>query len=304
MEKTFSGIEQIILIVTAPTYAILILLEMALSNWHGKKIYAWRDVWTNLYITFCNMVLDALTRSFIILTMAWAFQFHIIDLSSSLKVQHAWLYWTLCIVGWEFMFYWMHRLEHTSRFFWAVHVTHHSSEHFNLSVGFRSSVFEPIYRFAFYLPLALVGFEPRDCFLVFAVTQIYGLFVHTQYIGRIPVWEWLFVTPAHHRVHHACNVRYLDRNMGMFLIIWDRLFGTYADEVPNEKIEYGLVKKNVDLSVPFNVIIHEWKAIFEDIKRRDIPLSCKLKYVFKAPGWSHDGSRKTSEQMREDIEAK
>ena len=273
---------------------------MVLTNYAGKKIYSWRDSLTNLYITLLNLMVDGLMRGTTILAMAWALPFHFVN-AVALKNAIPWLYWTLLVIAWEFMFYWMHRLEHSSRLFWAVHVTHHSSEHYNLSVGFRSSVFEPVYRFIFYLPLAFVGFKPLDCFLIFSCTQIYGLLVHTQYINRIPFYEWIFVTPAHHRVHHACNVRYLDRNMGMFLIFWDRMFGTYADEIPEEKPQYGLLKKNYDLSIPFNVVLHEWKAVWKDVSRKDIPLKIKLNYIFKAPGWSHDGSRLTSNQLREKM---
>ena len=232
--------------------------------------------------------------------MLWAFGYHFAD-AINLKNTIPWLYWTLLVIGWEFMFYWIHRLEHTSRFFWAVHVTHHSSEYYNLSVGFRSSVFEPLYRFLFYLPLAFLGFKPLDCFLVFSITQIYGLIVHTPFINRIPIYEWFFVTPSHHRVHHACNVRYLDRNLGMFLIIWDRMFGTFQEETQDDKPYYGLVKRNVDMRLPFNVIFHEWKSIWNDMTRVDISFKTKLKYLFKAPGWSHDRSRKSSRILREEL---
>ena len=300
MPEILSNAEKWLLGITVPGYAIIILAEMIMTNYAGKKIYSWRDTFTNLYITLMNMVVDGSMRTVTILAMALTFPYHFFD-AVVLKTSTPILYWSLLVVTWEFMFYWMHRMEHNSRLFWAVHATHHSSEFYNLSVGFRSSVFEPVYRFVFYLPLALVGFKPLDCFLVFSVTQIYGLLVHTQYIKKIPIYEWIFVTPAHHRVHHACNVRYLDKNMGMFLIIWDRLFGTYADEVPEEKPLYGLMKKDTNLSAPFNVIFHEWKAIRQDILRNDIPLNVKLNYLFKAPGWSHDGSRKTAEQMRQII---
>lgn len=300
MTELLSNTEKILLGVTVPGYAVIIFLEMALSNYAGKKIYSLRDSFTNLYLTILNMLIDLAMRGTTIVAMAWAFQFHFVN-ALHLKTTTPWLYWTLLVIGWEFMFYWIHRTEHASRIFWAVHATHHSSEYYNFSVGFRSSVFEPVYRFLFYLPLALVGFNPLDCFLVFSCTQIYGLLVHTQYIQRIPIYEWFFVTPAHHRVHHACNVRYLDKNMGMFLIVWDRIFGTFAGEVPEEKPEYGLLKKNTDLSVPFNVVFHEWKTIWKDISRKDISFSAKLNYLFNAPGWSHDGSRKTTKQLRDEL---
>ena len=136
--------------------------------------------------------------------------------------------------------------------------------------------------------------------LSFSITQIYGLLVHTQYIKRIPVWEWIFVTPAHHRVHHGSNVRYLDRNMGMCFIIWDKMFGTYQAELPEEPVQYGLVTKK-DLKGPIKVIFHEFIDIGDDffVKHRNLPLSIRLKYVFAPPGWSHDGSTQTADELRE-----
>ncbi len=298
MTEILSEAEKWLLSITIPGYVVIITLEMVLTNYAGKKIYSWRDTFTNLYITLLNLVIDGFMRGITILAMYRVFPYHLLN-TLSLKTTTPWLYWTLLVVAWEFMFYWMHRLEHTSRLFWAIHVTHHSSEFYNLSVGFRSSVFEPIYRFVFYLPLAFVGFKPLDCFLVFSITQIYGLLVHTQYINRIPIYEWIFVTPAHHRVHHACNVRYLDKNMGMFLIVWDRLFGTFENEIPEDKPRYGLFRKPIDFSLPFNVIFHEWRSMWRDVTQKNISTKTQLKYIFKAPGWSHDGSKKTSKQMRE-----
>ena len=258
-------------------------------------MYSFRDSLTNLYLTVSQMVVDALTRRIpTYLAFNYLYQYRFFQIEDKI-----W-YWFWIIVLQDFFFYWIHRTEHSIRFFWAVHVTHHSSEHFNLSVGFRSSVLEPLYRFIFYLPLPLLGFDALDIMLSFSITQIYGLLVHTQYIKRIPVWEWIFVTPAHHRVHHGSNVRYLDRNMGMCFIIWDKMFGTYQAELPEEPVQYGLVTKK-DLKGPIKVIFHEFIDIGDDffVKHRNLPLSIRLKYVFAPPGWSHDGSTQTADELRE-----
>jgi hypothetical protein len=113
--------------------------------------------------------------------------------------------------------------------------------------------------------------------------------------------EYIFVTPSHHRVHHASNPKYLDMNMGMFLIIWDKMFGTFQPELPEEEYEplkYGLTK-NIEEQTPVNIVFHEWKQLWKDVKRKDISFKEKWNYIFGPPGWSHDGSRLTSEQMRE-----
>jgi sterol desaturase/sphingolipid hydroxylase (fatty acid hydroxylase superfamily) len=201
----------------------------------------------------------------------------------------------------DFLYYWLHRWDHEIRLFWAVHVTHHSSEHMNFTVGFRSSVFQPLYRFVYFIPLALCGFKPLDIIFIYSATQIWGIFVHTELINKMGWLEYILVTPSHHRVHHASNPKYLDKNMGMFLIIWDQLFGTFQPELTAEEYQprkYGLTKP-LEKTTPGNIIFHEWNDIGKDLSREDIGWKEKWNYVFGPPGWSHDGSRLTSDQMRD-----
>jgi len=192
------------------------------------------------------------------------------------------------------MFYWLHYFDHYVRFFWAIHVTHHSSQEFNLSVGFRSSVFQPLYRFLYFIPIAWCGFSPIDILLMYAITQIYGIIIHTQYVGKLGWLEYILATPSNHRVHHGSNIKYLDKNMGMIFIFWDRLFGTYQAE--EEEVVYGLTT-NIPDHKPSTVVFHEWKDMWNDVRNAPT-LGTKLGYIFRPPGWSHDGSRKTSEQLR------
>jgi hypothetical protein len=171
----------------------------------------------------------------------------------------------------------------------------------NFTVGFRSSVFQPLYRFVYFIPLAYLGFRPMDILFIYSATQIWGIFVHTELIRKMGWLEYILVTPSHHRVHHASNPKYLDKNMGMFLIIWDQLFGTFQPELGEDEYEalkYGLTKplERPDIA---NMVFHEWKDIGKDLARRDIGWKEKWQYVFGPPGWSHDGSRCTSEQMRQ-----
>ncbi|MCU0339908.1 MAG: sterol desaturase family protein, partial [Spirosomaceae bacterium] len=231
--------------------------------------------------------------------LAWCYQYHFVE------INNAYLYWLLLFVAEDFVFYVLHVVDHYCRFFWAVHVTHHSSEYFNLTTGFRSSVFQPLYRFVYFIPLVLVGFKPADIILMYAITQTYGIIVHTNYFGKMAWLGWLryiFVTPSHHRVHHASNVAYLDKNMGMCLIVWDRLFGTFQEELDDEPIRYGLTKPLDDNGLT-NTIFHEWKAIFKDLQR-PIGWTTKIKYLLSPPGWSHDGSSLTSNQLREQMKQK
>ena len=199
----------------------------------------------------------------------------------------------------DFLFWVEHYVDHHCRLFWAVHVTHHSSVEYNLTTGFRSSVFMPVYRFMYFIPLVLLNFRPADIFFAYAITQSSGILVHTRYIKKLPaIIEYIFVTPSHHRVHHASNTPYLDRNMGMLLIIWDRIFGTFKEEMPDEAPVYGLTKPLEHPNHPVHIVTHEWAAILRDL-RRQLPLSTKLRYLFNPPGWSHDGSSKTAKEMQE-----
>jgi hypothetical protein len=146
-----------------------------------------------------------------------------------------------------------------------------------------------------------MGFKPIDIMFVFSATQIWGIFVHTELIHKMGWLEYFMVTPSHHRVHHASNSKYLDKNMGMFLIIWDKIFGTFQAELPAEKyqpIKYGLTKP-LEIETPTKVIFHEWNDIRKDMQRTDISFREKIGYLFGPPGWSHDGSRQTSDELRE-----
>ena len=158
-------------------------------------------------------------------------------------------------------------------------------------------MFQPLYRFIYFIPLSLIGFDPLDVMFIYAATQIYGILIHTKTVGKLGFLEWFMSTPSHHRVHHASNIKYLDKNMGMLFIIWDRLFGTFAKE--EETVVYGLTT-NIETHNPITMVFHEWQAILKDIKQQT-SLKNKLLYMFGPPGWSHDGSRKTSSQLRKEL---
>jgi len=156
----------------------------------------------------------------------------------------------------------------------------------------------PFYRYLYFIPLAFLGFGPLDIIFMYALTQTYGILVHTQAIAKLPKWvEYIFVTPSHHRVHHASNIPYMDKNMGMVLIIWDRIFGTFVEEMPDEKPVYGLYSPIEQPHHPVHIIFHEWKKILQDFNKQ-ISIKDKLKYLFMPPGWSPDGSTKTSKQLQ------
>lgn len=285
--------ESIVVLISIPVYALVIGAELVYSFWSQRKLYSAKGVLSNTYLSALNMGLDIVVRGLCLLVLGYFYRFHAISFAS-----HAFLYWFVLVIAEDFMYYWLHRVDHYCRLFWAIHVTHHNSEEFNLTVGFRSSVFQPLYRFIYFIPLALVGFRGIDIMLVYSATQIFGILVHTQSIRKMGFLEYFLVTPSHHRVHHGSNVRYLDKNMGMLLIIWDKLFGTFQAEDEQDPVVYGLTT-NIRSSNPLTVIFHEWRSMFTDLKQKTT-IRQKLGYIFGPPGWSHDGSRKTSRQLRDE----
>lgn len=284
--------EQLLVLFSIPLYVVVIGAEMLFSYFGERKWYSMKESATNIYLTLLNMGLDVLTRGVVMVVFAWSAAH-----SGWHWGQKDWLYWTALVIGVDFFYYWLHRLDHSCRLFWAVHITHHSSPEFNLTTGFRSSVFEPLYRFVFYIPLPFLGFDALDILFMHSLLQIYGVSVHTQAIKNLGILEYILVSPSHHRVHHGSNIRYLDKNMGMTLIIWDRMFGTFQDEIDEDPVVYGLVTNPEDRG-PLNIVAHEWKSIWKDFTRPGISWKQRLDYLLKAPGWSHDGSRFTSEELR------
>nr|MBK9649957.1 sterol desaturase family protein [Bacteroidota bacterium] len=283
--------ESLLVIISTPLYAILIGGEMLLSYFQHKNFYSIKGTLTNVYLTALNMGLDIVLRGVCLLVLNYFYQFHLFTISN------VFAYWLLLLVLQDFAYYVLHYVDHHSRFFWAVHATHHSSDEFNLTVGFRSSVFQPLYRFVYFIPLSLMGFTSVDIMFMYAATQIYGILVHTQLIGKLGWFEYLFCTPSNHRVHHASNVPYLDKNMGMVFIFWDRIFGTYKEEQSDIEMEYGLTKK-LEKQDPIHIVFHEWIALMKDIWRSDVSILNKIKYLIAPPGWSHNGTSKTSKELQ------
>ena len=285
------------LLMSVPLYIVLIGGEILLSNWQGKKFYSVKGTFQNVYLSLINGSLDFLLRwAFYVSVLMWSYHHHFFT------VKNVYVYWIALFFLEDIAFYFEHRIDHYCRLFWAVHVTHHSSEEFNLTTGFRSSVFQPVYRFFYFIPIALMGFHPLDIVFMYSITQTYGILVHTKYIDKMPAWfEAIFVSPSHHRVHHASNIRYLDKNMGMCLIIWDRMFGTFQEEVPSDPIRYGLTTPVAHANNPLKIIFHEWHSLGRDMRRRS-GFFTKLRYMVMPPGWSHDGSTKTARELRKEME--
>ena len=275
-----------------PVFIALILGELLWSRRTGARhAYEWRDTGTSLAIGLGSTVAGALTGGLTAAMLAGAHDM------SPFSLGWAWWLWPLCFVLDDLAYYVFHRSAHRVRWFWASHVNHHSSQHYNLSTALRQSWTGFIaLSFVFRLPLALAGYEPGMILACAGLNLIYQFWIHTEAVKRMPRWfEAVMNTPSHHRVHHAVNPRYLDRNFAGTFIVWDRLFGTFAAEDDADRIRYGIVSQLGTFNV-LHAVFHEWLAIARDV--RTAPWRHKLTYLWREPGWSHDGSRETSEMIR------
>jgi len=194
---------------------------------------------------------------------------------------------TAATLGWDFIYYWNHRFMHEARYMWAIHVVHHSSEHYNLSVALRQTVADMFGTFLPYGLLSLVGVNPVHIETARGLNLIYQYWIHTEAIPKLGVFEQVMNTASAHRVHHGVNPEYIDRNHGSIFIIWDRLFGTFARE--DEPVVYGLTK-NVRSFNPVRVVTHEYVDMARDVAGSD-NWRDRLSYVFKGPGWSYARNR-------------
>lgn len=238
-----------------PAFAFLIVVEVFYSARRGQQAYAWKDFGGSMSQLAGNIVISILTRGAILALYYWLYQYRPITVKSDL------LGLTLLAVMIDFVFYWYHRASHRVRILWAVHVAHHSSEHMNLGTALRQPWLGPLTKPLFYWPLPLLGFDPLAIMAVGSVLTVYGFWTHTEQVKRIGVLEHIFVSPAHHRVHHGSNPIYIDKNYANFLIIWDKLFGTFQDEV--EPVKYGITRK-IDSYNPLVISFHEWVAIMKN----------------------------------------
>ncbi|MEM9875035.1 MAG: sterol desaturase family protein [Myxococcota bacterium] len=214
--------------------------------------------------------------------LVWGYRFRLFD------IPDAWWVWPLLILAEDHCYYWFHRGHHEVRLLWAAHVNHHSSRFYNLSTALRQSWTTPITGPLFWLPLALLGFRPDMIVIAKVISLLYQYWIHTELIKSLGPLEWVLNTPSHHRVHHARNPQYLDKNYGGIFIIFDRLYGTFEPE--REPVDYGLTHQ-LETHHPVKVAFHEWIAMARDVWRA--PWRDKLDMVFRSPAYlaaRHDES--------------
>ncbi|PHR91765.1 MAG: C-5 sterol desaturase [Robiginitomaculum sp.] len=207
-------------------------------------------------------------------------------------------------VVYDFIYYWNHRWSHRIRWFWANHVVHHSSQHYNLSTALRQPWFSSLSGMVLvYTPFAFFGVHPGALAFVGSLNLLYQFFIHTESIGKFPRWIEAFMnTPSHHRVHHSTKPEHLDMNYAGVFIVWDRMMGTFIREEDGETMHYGIVH-NLGTFNPLRISSHEFVGIFKDVVQRGLTLRQRLAYIFAVPGWTHDGSRQTSDDLKRESTA-
>ena len=234
----------------------LVFLEWVLTFYHKKDYYDGLDTISATFIGLVNVGLSAVLKLGLYGIMLFFYN------AVPWSIPREWWAYVLCIISIDFCRYWSHRLTHVNRFWWATHVTHHNSEKYNLSVSFRLGWTQHI-KIIFFIPVALMGFDPVLFFICHQIEVLYQFWIHTEYIRKLPApIEYIFTTPSHHRVHHSKNEKYIDKNFGSTFIIWDRLFGTFQAE--EEQADYGITTP-INSYNPITLNFHEWRDIITDV---------------------------------------
>ena len=274
-----------------PFFMAFVLAEMTLWRLTGRVRYETRDAAASLLLGIGNLLVGI---SFGFIGAGAVAAVHERRL---LELGYAPAAFLACFLAEDLAYYWFHRTSHRRRWFWANHVVHHSSQHYNLTTALRQSWTGPFaLTFLFWLPLAWVGFEPAMIAFFQGVSLVYQFGIHTEAVGKLGPLEWVFNTPSHHRVHHAVNPRYLDANYAGVLIIWDRLFGTFVAEDAADPPRYG-IRKNLGTFNPLRAAFHEWGSLATDL-RRARSLRERWGYLWQPPGWRPDGLGVTTEAIR------
>lgn len=281
-----------------PLFGVLILAELFWMKRRGGIAYEGRDAAASLAMGFGSLVPGLLKGVVLYAAFEWVHGFALFDIGFQ------WWAFVAVFFAEDFCYYWFHRLSHEHRIWWAAHVNHHSSQHYNLSTALRQTwTGQVALTWSCWLPLSLLGFPTELIFFQLGVSLVYQFWIHTEAVRRLPAWfEAVFNTPSHHRVHHATNARYLDANYGGILIVWDRLFGTFVAETAGEPCRYGIVK-NLGSFNPLVIASHEWVALFRDLARARTWRG-RLKTIFGPPGWREDGQGSTSADIRRQWQAK
>ncbi len=268
-----------------PIFLSAIAIELYFSRHHRNQIYSWRESLTSFAI-FLGHHLIQLLLIFIpteILAFGWQHRIYTIPIVGGVSLEDSrWWSFPLLFIALEFFYYWHHRAAHEIRWVWATHSVHHSIQYFNLSAAYRLGWTSWLSGNAlFFMPLTWLGFPPMAVGIGLALNLLYQFWIHTELVPKLGILEWVLNTPSHHRVHHSSNREYLDRNYGGVLIIFDRLFGTFAEEKSDLQITYGLTH-SIKSNHPVVIVFSEWQRLFRDVVRSRTWID-RLRAMFGSP---------------------
>lgn len=280
-----------------PFFIATLIIESIITSKKNMNSYTLKDASASISMGLGNVFLGVFAKIIVLAALTYVYMnFRLFT------IPFVWWAWVLIFFAEDFAYYWFHRISHENRFFWASHVIHHSSQKYNLSTALRQTWTGSFVSFIFWLPLSFLGFHPIMILAQMSISLIYQYWIHTELIIKMPKWfESIFNTPSHHRVHHATNPQYLDRNHAGILIIWDKIFGSFEPEV--EKPAYGLVK-NINTFNPVKIAFQEWVHLFKDAFTGNISLTDRFLYFLKPPGWKPKNAGVLSSDLRKEWELK
>lgn len=262
---------EIILLALSPLFLIFVCCEFI----KFKRYYDIKDSLANTVLALLHQGADAIALLLLMPLFNWLYDYRLFDIEVSvLSIAFAFLLQ-------DFLYYWFHKASHHIHWLWAAHVVHHSSTKMNFTTAFRQSLMYPVAgMWVFWLPMILIGFEPLTVFSVVALNLAYQFFVHTQIVGKLGWFEKVFNTPSHHRVHHAINAGYLDKNFAGVLIIWDKLFGTFVEEDKSKPCKYGIIGQ-LNSNNPVVITFHQWEHLLKSVyKASGIKAKCRVLFGY------------------------
>jgi alkylglycerol monooxygenase len=260
-----------------PVFLFIAFLEFWISQRQGKPYFSKANTAMNLTIGAIDQIVSLLGFYLLFLALEFVYEyFRLFDW------ENTWLQWVLAYLAVDFVSYWYHRYSHEINILWAGHITHHSSNYFNFTNGFRTSPFQGLNRIPFWLVLPVLGFSPFVLVFTLKISGLFDFLQHTQWVPSLGFIEKIFITPSLHRVHHGKNDLYLDKNFGSTFSFWDRLFGTYQEET--EPVVYGLTNSGYEDRNPWSAIFYQYQLIWDNVKTSS-GWKAKLSYLFFAPSW-------------------
>jgi sterol desaturase/sphingolipid hydroxylase (fatty acid hydroxylase superfamily) len=261
---------------SVPIFFILIGIELAYTFYKKLNYYRLNDSIANLSQGIGSQLVGLFMKSVLFVGYMYIFEhWRLFEIPNTIWT------WIILFIGVDFFYYWFHRMSHQINALWAAHIVHHQSEEYNLTVALRQSWFQGWFSWIFYLPLALIGFDPIMFLTLSSFNTLYQFWIHTRTIKSMGFLEYVLNTPSHHRVHHGSNPKYIDKNHAGTLIIWDKLFGTFQQE--EEEVYYGITKPLASWN-PVWANLHYWKDLIETAKQSD-NVTDKIRVFVKPPGW-------------------